>query len=96
MKQVRLSSIALYAAVVLALMWGLTIFAGGGRNQVSYSTVTDCFQREQVTRFVVDGQGVLSLELADGAVYRHPLADVDAFREDLGPLYQDQYDRGVL
>ena len=96
MKQVRLSSIALYAAVVLALMWGLTIFAGGGRNQMSYSTVTDCFQREQVTRFVVDGQGVLSLELADGAVYRHPLADVDAFREDLGPLYQDQYDRGVL
>ncbi len=96
MKQVRLSSIALYAAVVLALMWGLTIFAGGGRNQVSYSTVTDCFQREQVTRFVVDGQGVLSLELADGTVYRHPLADVDAFREDLGPLYQDQYDRGVL
>ena len=96
MNRIKFRSIILYAAVLLALLWALTVFTGGGKDEVSYSTVVSCFRQEQVTRFVVNGRGVLSMELADGAVRRHTLADVDAFRAELGPLYLEQYQRGVL
>jgi len=92
----KFRSILLYAAVVVILLWGLALFTGGQQDYVSYSTVTSCFQREQVVQFTVSGSGVLSMELTDGAVRRHALADVDAFRRELGPLFEDQRQRGVL
>ena len=96
MKHTRFRSAALYILVILALLWGLTLFTGSRKDYVSYSTVRSCFQREQVVRFSVDGGGVLSMELKDGSVRRHALADVDAFRQELGSLYAQQYERGVL
>ena len=96
MKQNKFRSIIPYTIVVLILLWGLTAFAGGRKDYVSYSTVTACFQQEQVVRFTVSDSGVLTMELRDGATYRHALADVDAFRRELGPLFEDQYQRGVL
>ncbi len=96
MKQNKFRSIIPYTIVVLILLWGLTVFAGGRKDYVSYSTVTACFQQEQVARFTVSDSGVLTMELRDGATYRHALADVDAFRRELGPLFEDQYQRGVL
>ncbi len=96
MKQNKFKSIIPYTIVVLILLWGLTMFAGGRKDYVSYSTVTACFQQEQVARFSVSDSGVLTMELRDGAVYHHALADVDAFRRELGPLFEDQYQRGVL
>ena len=83
-------------AVVLALLWGLTLFTGGKKDHVSYSTALSCFQQEQVVRFVVDSSGLLSMELKDGSILRHALADVDAFRQEAGPLYLDQYQRGIV
>ena len=96
MKHTRFRSAALYILVILALLWGLTLFTGSRKDYVSYSTVRSCFQREQVVRFSVDGGGVLSMELKDGSVRRHALADVDAFRQELGSLYAQQYERGML
>ena len=96
MKQNKFRSIIPYTIVVLLLLWGLTIFAGGRKGYVSYSTVTACFRQEQVERFTVSDSGVLTMELKDGATYRHALADVDTFRQELGSLIRDQYDRGVL
>ena len=96
MKHTRFRSAALYILVILALLWGLTLFTGGRKDYVSYSTVRSCFRQEQVVRFSVDGGGVLSMELADGSIRRHALADVDAFRQELGSLYAQQHERGVL
>ena len=89
-------TIALYTAVLLAFLWGLTLFTGGKRDQISYSAALSCFQQEQVVRFVVDGGGTLSMELKDGSVRRHSLADVDAFRQELGPLIEEQRQRGII
>ena len=86
----------LYTAVLLAFLWGLTLFTGGKRDQISYSAALSCFQQEQVVRFVVDGGGTLSMELKDGSVRRHSLADVDAFRQELGPLIEEQRQRGII
>lgn len=96
MKHNKFKSIIPYTAVLLILLWGLTVFAGGRKDYVAYSTVAACFQQERVVRFTVSDSGVLSMELKDGATCRHALADVDAFRREMGPLFEDQYQRGVL
>ena len=64
MKQMsRFRNILAYVLVVVVLLWGLTVFTGAGRrDQVSYAAVTDCFRREQVVRFTVDGGGMLTLQ----------------------------------
>ena len=92
----KIRSIILYTAVVLVLLWGLAIFTGGSKDQVAYSTVLTYFRQGQVVSFVVDEGGTLTMELADGTSRRHALADVEAFRQDAGPLYLEQYERGVL
>ena len=96
MKQNKFRNVILYMIVVLVLLWGLTMFAGVRKDYVSYSAVTSCFRQEQVARFTVSDSGVLSMQLRDGSVYRHALADVDAFRREFGSLIEDQYQRGVL
>ncbi len=96
MEHNRFRSIALYAAVILALLWGLSLFAGGRKDYVSYSAAVSYFRQEQVVRFSVDSGGELSMELTDGTVRRHALSDVDAFRREVGPLYTEQYERGIV
>jgi len=93
----KIRGLVLYAAVLLALLWGLAVFTGAGRkDRVSYAAVVDCFQQEQVVYFVVDSGGLLPVQGADGTVRRHALADVDAFREELGPLIEEQHKRGII
>ena len=97
MNRYKIRGLVLYAAVLLALLWGLAVFTGAGRkDRVSYAAVVDCFQQEQVVYFVVDSGGLLTMQGADGAVRRHALADVDAFREELGPLIEEQHKRGII
>ena len=97
MKQNRIRGFVLYGLVVLALLWGLAVFTGGGRrDRISYAAVVDCFQQEQVAYFVVDSGGLLTIQGSDGTVRRHALADVDAFRRDLGSLIEEQHRRGII
>ena len=97
MNRYKIRGLVLYAAVLLALLWGLAVFTGAGRkDRVSYAAVVDCFQQEQVVYFVVDSGGLLTMQGAAGTVRRHALADVDAFREELGPLIEEQHKRGII
>ena len=97
MKQTnRVKSILLYALVIAVLLWALAAFAGGGKGSASYSDVLDCFRQERVEHFVVDEGGVLSMALKDGTTRRHALGDVDAFRREVGPLIEEQHQRGII
>ena len=37
MNQNRIKTVALYTLVLLALLWGLSVFAGGKQDRISYS-----------------------------------------------------------
>ncbi|MCI9308436.1 MAG: ATP-dependent zinc metalloprotease FtsH [Oscillospiraceae bacterium] len=63
---------------------------------MSYSAAVACFQQEQVVRFAVDGGGMMTMELRDGTFRRHALADVDAFRREMGALIEEQRQRGIV
>ena len=39
---------------------------------------------------------MLTMELSDGSVRRHALADVDAFRQELGALIEEQHQQGLI
>lgn len=54
------------------------------------------FQDEQVTAFSVSESNVLTMQLRDGSVYRHALADLDLFHGDLGALILEQQQSGIL
>ena len=46
MNRYKIRGLVLYAAVLLALLWGLAVFTGVGRkDRVSYAAVVDCFQQ---------------------------------------------------
>ena len=96
MNQNRIKTVALYTLVLLALLWGLSVFAGGKQDRMSYSAAVACFQQEQVVRFAVDGGGMMTMELRDGTFRRHALADVDAFRREMGALIEEQRQRGII
>jgi len=93
----RIVSILLYVAVLVALLWGLSIFTGAGRGgEIAYSAAVDCFRRGQVAEFVVGGDGVLTMKLTDGSLRRHTLSDVEGFRQEFGPLFEEQREQGIL
>ena len=96
MNQNRIKTVALYTLVLLALLWGLSVFASGKQDRMSYSAAVACFQQEQVVRFAVDGGGMMTMELRDGTFRRHALADVDAFRREMGALIEEQRQRGII
>ena len=96
MNQNRIKTVALYTLVLLALLWGLSVFAGGKQDRMSYSAAVACFQQEQVVRFAVDGGGMMTMELRDGTFRSHALADVDAFRREMGALIEEQRQRGII
>ena len=89
----------LYLAVLVALFaWVSGVFSPAG-NTIPYSQVLELFQQEQVEQFLVQGD-VLSMELhspynGETSVYTE-IADPDAFRAQLQPLFDEQLASGVL
>ena len=93
-----ISPIAYLMLLFLVFSW-----AGGfleeSLNPIPYSQVVELFQREQVKSFVV-GDDTISMELH--APYQGettvdaPLADAAAFRSELGELFVQQMEAGIL
>ena len=89
----------LYLAVLVGLFaWVSGAFSPAG-NTIPYSQVLELFQQEQVEQFLVQGD-VLSMELhspynGETSVYTE-IADPEAFRAQLQPLFDEQLASGVL
>ena len=99
MKNRRLLPLIIYLiGMALILSWGLNLFGGLG-DGVTYSELVELFENEQVKRFSVHDQSI-ELELyepLDGKTeITTKLADPEGFQAELGELFRQQRQSGVL
>ena len=99
MKKSKLLTIVLYIAVMaLLLSWMLGVF-GSSEDQLPYSELVTLFVNQQVSSFTVEGE-VIYLELNKpyygDTELTATLADPEAFRQELGEMFRQQYEEGIL
>ena len=99
MKHNRTYVVVIYL-VLMALMlnWALGAFDGNTAD-IPYSKIVDMFRNEQVRSFVVQDELIeltLHVPYNGETVVTTDLADPDSFRQELGGLFQEQTEKGVL
>ena len=93
----RFRVLVIYLILLALLFWAFTAFNGGQKKDyIGYSAARDYFLAQQVTAFDVDKRGVLSMQLSDGSVKYHALADTALFYDDLGDTIRAQKEAGIL
>ena len=93
----NLRIILLYFAVIAVIIFVVSGLLGSGDNgRTTYATVVSYFEKEQVKEFKVTKNDVITMLLDDGKTVSYRLKSVEYFREDLGELILDQYERGVI
>ena len=90
-----LSFMFLIMAIVLCLSWLWQADTQG--EKLDYAQVRQLFQQEKVEELSVSKQHVLTIKLKDsGETVRYQLYSFDLFYEDLDPLIQEQYAKGII
>jgi len=96
-KNPKFRGLLLYIIFFAVLLW---VFSAFGRNNnadtVSFSQMEDYFLSEEVTAFEVNESRRVSLQLKDGSVKYHDLADLAQFEASLGQLIRDQKAAGLI
>ena len=99
MRNRRFIPVIVYLLGLVLLFTFLSSMFGPKVDQVPYSQVVDLIRQEKVSSFVVEDQ-VISMtfrEPVDGrTTLNAPLADPEAFRQELGDLFQQQHEAGIL
>ena len=97
MKNSRFRGLLLYIILFAVLIWAFSAFGNAASaDRVTFAQMEDYFLKEEVTAFEVSKQNVISLQLKDGTVKHHKLADLMLFEESLGELIRGQKDAGIL
>ena len=99
--KVILFYVALIAVIIVATA---ALFDSAADDGATYSEILDYFHDEKVTKFVVDGDNVLTMEvrkeLADGSegvgYVEYELRDLSLFYSDLNELIAEQYAAGII
>ena len=90
-----LSFMFLIMVIVLCLSWLWQTDTQG--NKLDYAQVRQMFQQEKVEELQVNKQYVLTMKLKDsGETVRYQLYSFELFYEDLDPLIQEQYAKGII
>ena len=99
MRNRKFITIFIYLLLLMALFsWLMGIF-GPRDDKLPYSQVVNLFQKEQVKSFTVEGE-YIAMELYnpyDGSTkVQTKIGDQEAFRSELGELFQKQQEEGIL
>ena len=90
-----LSFMFLIMVIVLCLSWLWQTDTQG--NKLDYAQVRQLFQQEKVEELQVNKQYVLTMKLKDSEeTVRYQLYSFELFYEDLDPLIQEQYAKGII
>ncbi len=93
----NLRTILLYILIVGVLIFMLSsLFTGANQKKTQYGDIVNHFQKEEVTEFYVDNEGVIKLTLKDEKTVTYQLASISFFREDLGDLIAEQHAAGII
>ena len=93
----KIRMILVYLVLLGLLFWAFSAFSGSSKaNYVSFAGMTEYFRREEVTAFQVADDNTVTLQLKDGTVRYHALADLALFDESLGQLIREQQEAGII
>ena len=93
----NLRIILLYFVVIAVIIFVVSgLLGSSGNDRATYATVVSYFKNEQVKEFKVAKNDVITMRLTDGKTVSYRLKDVEYFREDLGGLILDQYEKGII
>ena len=97
--QSRLIPVLIYVAVLALIFSWVTGAFGAGTDRLAYSEIVELFEKEQVRSFVVS-EDTITLSLHQpyngDTTITAALAEPEAFRRELGDLFRQQYDAGIL
>ncbi len=99
MKKHRITTILIYAAILVVAFSLIMGWFSDGSEQLSYSQIVELFNKEQVRSFVVEENNiylVLHKEYNGNTSIKAPLADPEGFRQDMWQTLQAQTESGVL
>ena len=99
MKKVRIFPVLLYIGILVLIFMLILGMFSPSTNELSYAQVVDQFQTENVVSFEVIGSALyLNLRNPVNGVLTasHTIADLDAFRQELSPLWTQQKTEGLL
>ncbi len=99
MKKPRLLPLIIYVVVLaIAFSWMLGLFGGKG-GDLTYSQIVSLFKEEKVRSFVVEDDTIYLVlkEAVNGKTsVSAPMANAEAFRQEMWDLLQTQTESGVL
>ena len=99
MKKPRLLPLIIYVVVLaIAFSWMLGLFGGKG-GDLTYSQIVSLFKEEKVRSFVVEDETIYLVlkEAVNGKTsVSAPMANAEAFRQEMWDLLQTQTESGVL
>ena len=97
-KQRRASNFSvLFLVLVIFLCLSWIWQMNSGAAQLDYAQVRQLFQQEKVEELTVSEQHVLTMKLKDSTdKVRYQLYSFELFYEDLDPLIQEQYAKGII
>ena len=94
-KKSGFSFLFLIMVIVLCLSWLWQADTQG--EKLDYAQVRQLFQQEKVEELSVNKQHVLTMKLKGGTdTVRYQLYSFELFYEDLDPLIQEQYAKGII
>ena len=93
----NLKTVLIYLAIVVVMIFILSgLFSSSNNDVVTYSDIVTYFREENVSKFNITEDDLLTVVLKDGKSVSYQLKDTDYFREDLGELILAQLESGVL
>ena len=99
MRKRSIFGIVIYLLILgIGLSWLLGLFDLGS-NDLAYSQVVELFRKEQVKSFTVDNEKIymtLHTPLNGDTSVVAVMSDVESFRQELAPLFEQQYQAGIL
>ncbi len=98
MKKKNLKTALFYIVMIVGILIAMWVFLDGSKSpeKITYSDITELFQKEQVKTFEVSADNVIKLKTVDDKLYIYEFRDINIFYQDFGDLILEQKYKGII